>query len=186
MARAFAIAFLLLFVGAHVADRSGGAFYRPLSDFRYAEPAWVGYVLFALLIGIAATVGRTAWRIGNRNQFAVYVFVTLSLTVIAVTHSDTSLHHFAANLTILVLLANYAWLLDQSDKPYCLTAHLSIPLFLVLAMAVAVQAGFLLKLLDLYFMAAVMIHHHAMQTSLATTGNAQPRAVEAPPLTNAR
>ena len=179
MAKGLAIAFLITLVGGHLADRQGDAFGRPLSLFRDVEPAWIGYVMFALLIAIAVEVSRTARRLGNRNQTAVYAFVTCSLTVTALTPSYAPLHLLGAELSLFVLFANYAWLLDQNDMPYWLTAHLSIVLFLVLADAIA-STGLWKKVLDLYLMAAVMIHHHAMEKSLATEGNTRRLAESRP------
>ena len=162
-----AIAFLIVFVAAHVVDGTGGAFDRPLSDFRYAEPAWVGYLMFVLMIAIAAEMSRIARRLRDRLQLAVYTTVTISLTVIALTPSNTPLHHLATDVTMLALTLNFAWLFDQRDMPYWLTASLSIPLLFAIAIAMY-PSGSLQKLLDLYFMAAVMFHHHALARSLTT------------------
>ncbi len=77
------------------------------------------------------------------------------------TPSFAPIHIFAANASLLILFANYAWLLDRRDSPYWLTAHLSIPLALVAADVMA-PSGSWEKALDLYFMSAVLVHHHAM------------------------
>lgn len=161
MIRGLAIAFVVTFVGAHVSDQYGDALSRPLSCFRDVEPSWVGYTMFALLIAIATEMVRTAKRRGDRRQVLVYAVVVASLTIVALTPSNSALHSLAVFLTLVTLFGNYAWLLDQRDMPYCLTAHLSIPLALV-AINFLVPSGGWEKALDLYFMAAVLIHHHAM------------------------
>lgn len=161
MIQGLAIAFLVAFVGGHLADQQGDAFTRPLSCFRDVEPHWIGYAMFALLVAIALEMAHTARRTHRQRQSAVYLVAASLLTLTALTPSYAPIHIFAANASLLTLFANYAWLLDQRDSPYWLTAHLSIPLALVAADVIS-PSGSWEKALDLYFMVAVLIHHHAM------------------------
>jgi hypothetical protein len=176
MAKELAIAFLTLFIGAHLVDPLGDAFDRPLSLFRDVDPAWIGYAMFALLVALSAELARTAWRTGNRNQAAVYLGGVGTLSLIALTPSFSTLHTLATLVTLLGMFANYAWLLDQYDLPYWLTAHLSIVLLLALANFLFPD-GFWQKSLDLYLLAAALVHEQAMRKSLARPG---PAPVDAP------
>jgi hypothetical protein len=182
MIHGLAIAFLVTFVAAHVFDPHGDAISRPLSAFRDIPAAWVGYTMFVLLIAIAALVTRVARRSGDRRQFHVYLVVTIALTIVAVTPSVSSLHDLAVVVTLATLLGNFAWLLDQADKPNLLTAHLAIPLALV-ALNFISPSGTWQKALDLYFMAAVMIHTHTMQQPTRIgTPTIEPAASDQSPL----
>lgn len=182
MIHGLAIAFLVAFIAAHVFDAHGDALTRPLSAFRDIPAAWVGYGLFTLLIAIAILVTRVARQTGDRRQYIVYLVVTIALAAIAVTPSASALHDIAVFVTLVTLLGNYAWLLDQADKPYLLTAHLSIPLALIALDAFSCGCVWQ-KALDLYFMAAVLLHTHTMQQP-ATIPNAasEPAKPEHSPL----
>lgn len=162
MIRGLAIAFLITFVAAHVFDPHGDAITRPLSAFRDIPAAWIGYTMFALLIAIAVAVTRVARRHRDRTQFHVYLVATIALVMIALTPSATGLHNLAVYVALMALYWNYAWLLDQVDAPYWLTAHLSIPLAFV-ALDILSWGCFWQKALDLYFFTAVLIHTHTMQ-----------------------
>ena len=179
MAKGLAIAFLIAFVGGHLADREGDAFDRPLSLFRDVEPAWIGYAMFVLLIALAAEMGRTAWRLRYRSQVAVYVFVACSLTVAALTPSFAPLHILSANVSILALFLNYACLLERNNQHLWLAVHLTIPLLLVLADLFG-TTGMWEKGQDLYFVAAVVIHHHVMEKSLVFEDNVRPLVESGP------
>jgi hypothetical protein len=181
MIHGLAIAFLVAFVAAHVFDPHGDAITRPLSAFRDIPAAWVGYGLFALLIAIAVLVTRIARQTGDRRQFLVYFVVTIALTTIAVTPSASALHDLAVFVALVTLLGNYAWLLDQADKPYLLTAHLSIPLAFI-ALDAFSNGCVWQKALDLYFMTAVLIHTHTMQhPATIPTATPQPTVAEDSP-----
>ena len=170
MVKGLAIAFLITLIGGHLADQQGDAFDRPLSLFRDVEPVWIGYAMFALLIALAAETGRTAWRLRYVSQFAVYLCVTFVLTVTALTPSFDLLHILCANVLMLSLFLNFAWLLYHNDKLFCLVVHVLISSFL-LSGDLRDSNGMWEKAMDVYLVTAVVAHHHILAKCLPVQGN---------------
>ena len=170
MAKGLGIAFLITLIGGHLADQEGDALERPLSLFRDVEPVWIGYAMFALLVALAAEMTRTAWRLSYRSQFVVYLFMTFTLTVTALTPSFVPLHTLSANVSMLTLFLNYAWLLYQNHKLFWLMVHVLIPTFL-LRQDLIDTSGMWEKGMDLYLVAAVVVHHHFLEQGLPVQGN---------------
>ena len=169
MAKGLGIAFLITLIGGHLADQEGDAFERPLSLFRDVEPVWIGYALFALLVALAAEMTRTAWRLRYRSQFVVYLFMTVTLTVTALTPSFVPLHILSANIAMLTLFLNYAWLLYQNHKLFWLVVHVLLPTILLREDLIDTN-GMWEKGMDLYLVAAVVVHHHFLEQGLPVPG----------------
>lgn len=169
MVKGLAIAFLITLIGGHLADQQGDAFVRPLSLFRDVEPMWIGYALFTLLIALAAEMGRTAWRLHSVSQFAVYLCVTLVLTVTALTPSFDPLHILSANVVMLSLFLNFVWLLYHYDKLFFLVIHVLISSCL-LSGDLRDSNGMWEKAMDLYLVAAVVAQHHILAKRLPVQG----------------
>lgn len=137
---------------------------------RDVEPVWIGYALFALLIALAAEMGRTAWRLRYVGQFAVYLCVTFVLTVTALMPSFDPLHILSANVVMLSLFLNFAWLLYHNDKLFCLVIHVLISSCL-LSGDLRDSNGMWEKAMDLYLVAAVVAQHHILAKHVPVPGN---------------
>src|SRR5690349_15617918 len=106
LAKGLIAAFLLAFVGGHLADQRGDAYARPMSLFRDVEPAWIGYVMFALLVALGVETARSAARLRYWPQVIANGVIAVALTVTALTPSFDSLHVLGANVAMVSLLAN--------------------------------------------------------------------------------
>ncbi|MBL9161617.1 MAG: hypothetical protein JNL18_02625 [Planctomycetaceae bacterium] len=166
LAHGLVIAFLLAFVGGHLADRQGDAYVRPMSLFRDVEPAWIGYVMFGLLIALGVETARSAARLRYWSQAGVNVFIASALAVTALTPSFDSLHVLGANVAMIALLANTTWLLFQHEQWFWLAIHLTTPSTLAMG-ALANGYGVWQKGMILYFLATTAILNHCFAQWLA-------------------
>lgn len=161
MVKLLGIMFFVLLVGAHLADLQGNALDRPLSMFRDCQPQWIGYALFAVLIGIGAETTRTAWRLNCQVATLLYACFTGLLMLIAGTPSNDSIHLFGTGVVLLAMFVYFASLLYQCDSFFCLMIHLLMPSVMLMA-ARAGSGGIWEKSMIIYFMVATLVHQHVL------------------------
>jgi hypothetical protein len=161
MVKLFGGAFAALLVCAHLADLQGDAYERPLSMFRDYDPAWIGYALFGVLVGIGVETSRTAFRIGAEFHAVVYLVATGLLAVVAATSSYDSLHTTCALTAMAILFVYYAVMLYQSDSMFWFVMHLLTPGVLMMASRLE-SYGIWQKGMILYFLAATVVHQHLL------------------------
>lgn len=125
-----AIALLSTFVAGRLADQRGDAYARPMSLFRDVEPAWIGYVMFALLIALGAETARSAARLRCWPQLVANVLIASALVLAALTPSYDAPHSVGANLAMIGLMANVAALLFIHDEWSWLGIHVVTPVIL--------------------------------------------------------
>jgi len=162
------IGFALLLAAAHYAEVDPEAYSRPLSMFRDYSPAWVGYVLFALLVAIGLETGRTALRVQYYVLAALYVIGTLLLVIVAATPSFSSLHNDCALLVMVTLFCNFAIRLWLADQVLLFVVHLCVPTLLMIATRIE-SYGIWQKGMILYFVGAVVIDHTVLSQWLRGT-----------------
>ncbi|MBL9165822.1 MAG: hypothetical protein JNL18_24070 [Planctomycetaceae bacterium] len=166
LAHGLVIAFLLAFVGGHLADQRGDAYTRPMSLFRDVEPAWVGYAMFGLLIALGMETARSAARLRYWSQAGVNVLIATALAVTALTPSFDSLHVLGANVAMITLLVNTTWLLFQHEQWFWLVIHITTPATLAMG-ALANGYGVWQKGMILYFLATTAILNHCFAQCMA-------------------
>jgi hypothetical protein len=154
------LAFLLLLLGAHLADDSDELVGQPLSMFRDGPQAGWGYALFAVLvlIGVLHTVALVRAR-REVETLAAGVAAVL-LLVVAVTPSWGPFHIFCS-LVLLLLLYCYFGLLLHLAGSLWVCAHLPVPFALVCATGVH-SYGLWQKALIVYFVVLTAIRHHLL------------------------
>jgi hypothetical protein len=159
LAHGLVIAFLVAFIGGHLADQQGDAYGRPMSLFRDVEPAWIGYVMFALLTALGVETARSAARLGYWGQVVANLLIASALTVTALTPSHDDLHILGANVAMIGLMTNVAVLLFIHDQWFWLAIHLITPATLAFA-ALANGYGVWQKGMILYFLTATAVLNH--------------------------
>lgn len=162
LAHGLVIAFLIAFVGAHLADQRGDAYVRPLSLFRDVEPAWIGFVMFGLLVALGVETARSAARLRYWGQVAANLFIAAALALTALTPSYDEFHTLGANVAMVALVANIGVLLFLHDQWFWLAIHLVTPATLAFG-ALASGYGVWQKGMILYFLAATAILNHVFQ-----------------------
>lgn len=159
MTKACWLLFIVLLVHAHLADAHGGAYHRPLSEFRDFEPEWVGYAMFFVLLLFGTETFRKAFRAGAPVAGVTYVSVTGLLSIVAVTPSDGLLHNICAVVAMLLMYIYFGALLYGNDCFGVWTAHVAAPL-MILAATKAESYGIWQKGMILYFLTGVVIQFH--------------------------
>ena len=160
MAHYLAIAFLITFVAGRLADQRDDAYTRLMSLFRDVEPAWIGCVMFALLIALRVETARTAARLRCWPQLVANALIASALVLAALTPSYDGLCVIGANVAMIGLSANVAALLFIHDQWFWLGIHVLITVTLAFG-ALADRYGVWQKGMPLYFLATTVALNHA-------------------------
>ena len=129
--------------------------------FRDCQPRWIGYALFAVLIGIGAETTRTAWRLHCQVSTLLYVCFTGLLVLIASTPSNDSIHLYCTGMVLIAMFVYLASLLYQCDSFFWLMIHLLMPSVMLMA-ARAGSGGIWEKGMIIYFVGATLVHQHVL------------------------
>lgn len=158
MVKSASAAFVLLLLGAHGVGEFGRRLAQPLSMFRDGEQAWLGYLLFGMLL--LATVGyaRDMIRAREEEEAVIGGLAALLLFIVAVTPSLQGFHILTSLLLMLLLFGHYWRLLRDSGSPWIIF-HLSVP-FALLLLSGFHSYGVWQKSLILYLVALANLHHH--------------------------
>lgn len=146
--------FVTALVVVHLINQD--ALHRPLSTFRDGPSGWVGYVLFALLLGMGA--GHVAIYIRGR-QFSgliVPLICVVLLAFVALTPSFDCVHIVASLILLGLVFMYYAVRLHRVSSPW-LFAHLAAPVVIGAAVVSILSYGVVQKGLILYFVFAVNV-----------------------------
>jgi hypothetical protein len=161
MVKILATAFIALFVYAHVADSQGDAYLRPLSTFRDYDPEWLGYALFGTLLAVGLGTARTAYRVQNEAQMAIYLLATVILAVVVATPSNDFWHWYCAMILMAGVVVNLGVVLWYSDSIFWFVMHLLAPTIIMWATRIE-SYGLWQKGLILYFLAATVTHEQLL------------------------
>jgi hypothetical protein len=153
-----AVTFFLLLLYAHAG--TDPALEWPLSVFRDGERAWLGHVLFALLLligGLHTAAQVRARRPGDAAASGLAVFLLL---LVAVTPSWGAFH-LAWSFLLLGLLFGYYAIVLYRVESFWLMAHLAVPVALAIVTRFH-SYGIWQKSFIVYFMIAAVVHHHIL------------------------
>lgn len=165
MARILGLAFVLLLAVAHVGDSRGQVYARPLSMFRDYEPAWVGYALFGLLIGVGLALVRTAYRVSSWGDVLVYVSFSALLSYVALSPSLGELHLLSAFALMYGVFFYHAFRLYWGDQFRWFLAHMMVPSYLATSPGMS-SYGIWQKSMIVYFLASLLIHETILAQGL--------------------
>jgi hypothetical protein len=176
MVKILATAFVVLLLYAHVVDPLGEAYFRPLSTFRDFDPAWLGYALFGTLLAVGAGTARTAFRVQNEVQMAMYLLFTVLLGIVVATPSNDFYHVYCALILMAAVTINLGVVLWYNDSIFWFAMHLLAPSILMWATQIE-SYGVWQKALILYFVAATVAHDGILSAGLPKRAK-RPRKVK--------
>ncbi len=153
-------AFFLLLGLAHLAGDLDELLARPLSPFREGEFAWLGYLLFAVLLLIGVLYVSALWRRQREAQATAASLALVQLLIVALTESYGLLHLMCSFLLLVLLFGYYAVLLLRAGSAWFI-AHLTMPTLLLLATQ-GHSYGLWQKAFIVYCVLAAVIHHHLL------------------------
>jgi hypothetical protein len=177
MVKVLATAFVALLVYAHAVDPQGEAYFRPLSTFRDFGPAWIGYALFGMLLAVGAGTARTAFRVQNEAQMAVYMLLTAMLAFVLATPSNDFYHIYMSLLLMAAMIISVGVVLWYNDSVFWFVMHLLAPTILMWGTRLE-SFGVWQKGLILYFLAATIAHEGILARGLPKRGKRQMRKVK--------
>lgn len=155
-----ALAFLVVLAAAHLAGDLDPVLSRPLSMFRDGPAAWLGYLLFSLLLLLLALYATRLWRRGHEPEAIISGFAGALLVLVAATPSANAFHECFALQLFLLLYAYYGVLLYRTEL-ICFVFHLVAPL--ALAMLTNFHSyGLWQKCYIVYFVLASTAHDHLL------------------------
>lgn len=158
MLKGYWLVFVLLLVYAHQVDVEGGAYHRPLSEFRDSHPEWVGYAMFSVLLLFGLQTVATALRADFATDGLHYFSVTALLSIVAITRSDGGLHNLCAALAMVIMYFYLATLLYDKGL-YSLSAmHMVVPIAILIATR-AQSYGIWQKVIIVYFLTATVVQN---------------------------
>ena len=155
------LAFVALLAAAHIADDPKGVVARPLSQFRDGQAAWLGYLLFGLLLLITGLYVHRLWRTSREGEAVTAGLAAALLALVAVTPSLDGFHVMFSIQLFLLLYAYYGVLLYQTKKIWYIL-HLIAPLALLLLTQLH-SYGLWQKCFIVYFVAAAAAHEHLIR-----------------------
>jgi hypothetical protein len=173
--KAAAAVFFWLLVFAHLAGDPVEMLALPLSPFRDGENAWLGYLLFAVLLLVGGLYVAALWRRSDRaaryrrlyvaarqreGEAAVATLALALLLVVALTESWGLLHLTCSLLVLVLLYGYYALLLYRAGSAWFI-AHVTMPILLLLATQ-GHSYGLWQKTFIVYCVLAAVIHHHLL------------------------
>jgi hypothetical protein len=158
-------AFFLLLLAIHVEGDFDVLLGRPLSMFRDGDQAWLGYLLFALLLLIGLCYARALAQSRREGEATVVGLAVLLLVVVAATPSLGAGHGLCSFLLLFLLFGYYALLLYRAGSLW-LMPHLFVPV--VLALATQLHSyGLWQKSIIAYFVMVALVHHHLLSPAPA-------------------
>lgn len=175
------LTFLLALVGVHFTGQSAKLIALPLSQFRDGPQAWVGYVLFAILLFLGGMYTHAAVRRGRVDAATVGGLAAFLLFIVAITPSLGSFHFLCSLLVFFLLFSYYAILLYRAESAWML-AHLAVPVALALATRFH-SYGIWQKGFVMYLVITVTAHHHFMTRTAAIT---EPKSASSRPKSGSR
>lgn len=146
--------FVVALVAVHLTDKD--ALHRPLSTFRDGPNSWVGYVLFALLLGMGAGHAAIYVRARQFGGLIVPLVCLILLAFVALTPSFDGVHIIASLALLALVFFYYAVRLYRVSSPW-LFAHLAAPVVIGAAAVPVLSYGVVQKGLILYFVFAVNV-----------------------------
>ena len=146
--------FVVVLVVVHLTDKE--YLHRPLSTFRDGPSGWVGYVLFALLLGMGAGQGWLFIRTRRYAGLIVPVLCFALLSFVALSPSFDSVHIVASLVLLTLVFVYYAVRLYRAGSLW-LFAHLAAPVVIGAAAVPILSYGVVQKSLILYFVFAVNV-----------------------------
>jgi hypothetical protein len=153
--------FALLLLAAHTEGDVAARLDQPLSVFRDREQGWLGYALFAALTTVGVLYTGALAQSRRAGETAISSLAVLLLFVVATTPSRDAIHLSCSLLLFLLLFSYFAWLLLRAVSIW-LPFHLAVPG--ALAAATHFQSyGIWQKSFILYFVVAVVLHHHLLE-----------------------
>src|SRR5205823_4510982 len=120
--------------------------------------AWLGYVLFALLLLIGGLHTAAQVRVRRSADATLSGFAVFLLLLVAATPSWGSFHLAWSFLLLGLLFGYYAVLLYRTES-FLLMMHLAVPVVLVVVTRFH-SYGIWQKSFIVYFVVAAVIHHH--------------------------
>jgi hypothetical protein len=159
MVKSASAAFVLLLLCAHGVGDFNKRLAEPLSMFRDGEQAWLGHVLFAVLLLVMLVYARDAFRAGEEQEAIIAGLAALLLLIVAVTPSFDGFHVLSSFLLLLLLFAHYWRLLRESGSAWFIV-HVLAPFALVLPGCHSY--GLWQKCLIVYLVGLANLCHHQL------------------------
>lgn len=155
--RIASLAFILVLIAAHAAGDLGGQLALPMSMFRDGDRAWVGYVLFGILLLIGLMHVRALIRRGKEEE-AIIVGIAVGLLLFVAVTPSLDVLHVIASLILLGMLVYHCVKVFEQASPY-LAGLFAIALLGVLAIGAVYGYGPMQKGLIVLIVLSVNVRH---------------------------
>jgi hypothetical protein len=155
--RLLSVIFLILLLKAHTVGEFEIRLWLPLSLMRDGPTGWLGYAMFAFLVGISALQCIALTRAKREWDAGICWIGTVLLVFVALTPSVDFWHLFASVILLSLLYSYYAFSLRNAGSIW-LIPHLVSPIILVLLTKYH-SYGLWQKSLIVYLVLIANIHH---------------------------
>lgn len=161
VAKLLGFLFVTLLLIVHFFDLQENLDDRPLSTLRDYDPKWIGYLLFALLVGIGSEAAITARRAKAWHHMGTYVAMNGLLTLVVFTPSWSGFHDVCAFGLLGLLYTYYFLILYVNDRFFLCWLHVFSPILLFMDAGFS-SFGAWQKEVIVYFVVAVIIHEQSL------------------------